>query len=717
MDKLFHKKIYRDTLERLRLPGYIYLAVCLIVTSLPILLRGDTKVLLRMEEIAPMLFVYLFIGPVTMVFSAFSFLFRRNASDFYHALPLRRTSLYGSVMLGALTWIWSTVILTVLAAVAEMALVGWPISAAYCLQLTLSIGIGATLVAACAGIGASVTGTRFAAFIVGGLVLFLPRFISLLCATLLGSIAPMLSVVNTGILLNPMLHIPASLFAMLAGGSVRMYNSDVVFAGTASQLYSLALAVVYLLACGALFHRRASEVAEFAAPSRRMQHVYRSLITMPLLFALACMVTVSTAGRSAGGDRNAVIILSVVSLLVYMLYELITTRRFKNLWPALKVFPFAVLFAGLVCAGVMLYGRAQMRVLPSASEIESICVEGAYARSYELLRAAEVTYTDPNMLQVTSDSLRYSYDNMHYNNGQAASGSRLIQIKLKNGRKLYRRPGMSPENALRFDTAMMENPEYRAALCLLPSGAEVLNVRAAFWENTLSEEDLGGKLWDMFREEYANLPQEKQLACKENMDIPQSMIDKPSNGNLGFWEEGALRSVGNINVEGTCEGKNFYSTYALNQLLPNTANYAARLHNAASQEQFDAIAAALAQNKAQELYVSVELRNVSYDGKTYSSSLLSLNANDLKWSMASEIPQRDIQGADMISDIAPIVTLLHEQDWNRLDVRQPYVRLSVQAVIQEEEGSRYVDAMELYIPLPEELLQLEPIQRSIEPLA
>ena len=97
-NSLFSPSAYLESLRQTRLTGLIYLVCCLLFSFLPALISSvsGSSFTPNLVDYAGVLFAYIYLAPLTLVFSSFGFLTRRSASDFYHSLPIRRSTLYVS---------------------------------------------------------------------------------------------------------------------------------------------------------------------------------------------------------------------------------------------------------------------------------------------------------------------------------------------------------------------------------------------------------------------------------------------------------------------------------------------------------------------------------------------------------------------------------------------------------------------------------------------
>lgn len=368
-NSLFSPSAYLESLRQTRLTGLIYLVCCLLFSFLPALISSvsGSSFAPNLVDYAGVLFAYIYLAPLTLVFSSFGFLTRRSASDFYHSLPIRRSTLYVSRVLAILTWLAGTVVLSLLSSYLTYGLFGRVLNWA---QLPYLIGYFFScclLVTACALIGICSTGTYFSAFIVAGLVMFLPRFISFLIAEMVESSAPIVSVAELGFLFNYNLNLPVALIAELFSfGFYGAIDLDVMMVTGKYIGYTALLGLIYLAAAGVIFCRRASETASKSAPSRVMQHLFRCAISLPLFLVSGMMLVFSLRGE--WHSPGLLVLLICAAVLVYFIYELVTTRRVRNLLSALYVLPIVLAVSiGVPFLGEAL-GRQALHTIPAPSD-------------------------------------------------------------------------------------------------------------------------------------------------------------------------------------------------------------------------------------------------------------------------------------------------------------------------------------------------------------
>lgn len=702
----FNKSMYVDSLRRLRLAGLVFLALCLVITLLPLFLSAGSAHLHDVDELAPVLGVYLFIGPLVLIFNAFSFQFRRNASDLYHALPMTRTCLYTTLAAAAMTWVVGTIFATLALAYLCLVILGYPVVTAFILPQIITYSLGALLVGACALIGISSTGTRFSAFVVTGLVLFLPRCISVLCALVLGYTAPLLVASDMGILFNYQLNIPVAIF-LGGGSSVTGYFSgggaaNGGFFSVAAYLYTLVLTLVYLVFGAFLFNRRASETAEKAAPSKLMQHVYRCLFAMPTLLIIA--IIFATRGYY-GGISSAVIILFVVTLAIYLLYELITTKRFRNLPGALLVFPIPLILSFGIVFGSVALGRVQMANIPQAGDIASIQINQAakddslygygYGANptYRSLLISELRFSDEELIGIAAESLQYSY-NSYQSKGDAYynQDGELIRFNRASG-GLTRRISVLPSKYTRFYELIQSSAAYREATAALPLNSEIYRLSTPYKDTAFSAGGEEAALFNLYRQEYEGLSIEERLYGALGSGTAGSTVI----GGIRFYDAPPAINF-TFMIDGIHNSRKFHSTYIVDAQTPLVAAAAMRYANSKEQKDIETMREQLrTPDNISWANVSLQLCNIPAAG--YGASSSDWLSYSLGFSDGTPGAISESSGELNLSQYTELVGLLAENISPDVDITRPFVQFNVQ--LDAYDGNDYTGVYTgtLYAPL------------------
>jgi len=257
-------------------------------------LGGNFALYLALVAFAPFMTLYMF-----------SFLNKRNASDFVHSLPHKRETLFVSYTAAVLTWVLGGLWLSV-----GITLVIYMIGSAYVLvnvssMLLVALGLsaGCFLVIAATLMAMSVTGGVFSNITTALLILFLPRTISYVFSTFVimgtGHLVPL---ANFGLFGDFSFHIPFSfLYSILESFRFRFELSLIHGA-----LYTAVLGLVYLAVALVLFKRRRSETAGSPAQSGVLQAAIRIAVAF-----VVCLVPIALI-LGGGAWRDLIMVIAVL---------------------------------------------------------------------------------------------------------------------------------------------------------------------------------------------------------------------------------------------------------------------------------------------------------------------------------------------------------------------------------------------------------------------
>lgn len=578
----FNKRLYRDALRQLRVLGWVYGIIAAVISVSPVFIRyfsyrasitsfvsqGAYLTPSTITSLTPMLLVFMFVGGITLVMKAFSFLQSRAASDCWHSLPGTRVSTAVSLMAAVLTWIYAVIAATVLVTWGAYALTGLPLNESYIAYLLLANAAGATLVAAAALMAVSVTGTAFSGFVVTGLIVYLPRFMLLLYARAVAAAAPIAYVSDMGLLGNPAFHLPSALtFAFLNQGVgvdlTDMGLSDVLlFRGGIA--YTAALAAV-MLALGVLLYRaRRSETAGRSAPNRILQHIYRCSLTLPVLLLGALLIISGTM------TFELLITLLIVSLILYFCYELITTRRLRNLLTAAPLYLATAAVAAVFGVAARMSGDAILHTLPAAGDIAAVqigvTVERGYP-SYNQLLTGDIRYTDPEVKDILTEGLGKTIEFIDggYWTGYGGEWGN-YRLHLTDGSSFTRRIILTAEQMARLMQIQLSMDAYRNSYRVLPPDKAIQTLSA-----TWLEEEAAARVWQRFRQEAEGLSDGHfSQVASTGLYMPGAFaaagpadeIEKQQALAQRVQGYGVLTVIGNVGI------RNFQSQYSLTNLTP-----------------------------------------------------------------------------------------------------------------------------------------------------
>ncbi len=575
--KFFNFKLYVDMLRQLRVMGIVFGALCIVASVVPVIVNavdvqnGNGFFTPTPAQLTPALMVFMGLGGLAFPLAAFSFLNKRAASDFYHSLPDSRVCTYVSILSAVLSWLYTIIISTALITWFAYAVSSLPYNAAYFPWLIADYLAAVTFVAGAVLIAAGVTGTLFTNIVVAGLVIFLPRIIFLLFSTTVVSIARIVPPSELGVFFGTSTNIVTGLIFGGMLGTPRL--SDTLLNGT-GIIYTAVVGVVYMALGGLLFRFRKSELAGRSAPNRVLQHVYRCTLTLPFLLLIAMGVSGTTQYIPAyiGDNGVAFLIVFLVSLAVYFLFELVTTRKAKNLLSAAPWYLAVVALAVVFGVGAGALGRVMLHTTPSAQEIQYVKMGFSYSGNYMYndILLGKIRYDDPRIRQLISDGLKYTVS--------VETGARMegditgsYTLGLIDGRAITRTIYLRWEDWERLTGLRAENSQYKSGFRKLPDDNEISGV----YIRGLND-DAARKIWGIYRQEVQSLTDAQyELAKDGSSPSPATLPENAATGSYTFFE---------IAVQGSIGLENYQSVYYVSTLTPRAADACmeALFHEAAS---------------------------------------------------------------------------------------------------------------------------------------
>lgn len=562
--RIFSGRIYLDTLRRLRLLGFglVILAAGSVLVELSSLF-SFTKDPYRAERVLiPVNFgIWLtaiaLLGSAALVGQAFFFLYKRNGSDFYHSLPCSRLCLGVSVTAAVLTWLYAALLLGILACAALLPLTGIPFSyplLGWMLATLLAVG---TLVAACALIGVSLSGTPLAGVLIGGLTLYLPRFALTIYRTFVVYASGMMVYNDAGAFLSPQLHLPTALLVLYA----RPHELQRTLGATQSQLFANGPAILYTFALALIglawgmrcFVKRKSELAgqDLARPISR--YALRAATVAPALLYGLYMA------YRFGINWDTMVLYGVVAagavlLAAYLVFVRLRTRSWRMTGFAAACMLICGALSLTVAFGGMAVGKHTRTEQPKAADIAAVrfpSQPGNHGPLYGFIFGYDldtdliggVAYTQPEMRELASRALS---DTAELLNARDQGDDTVtlpfrhitMYLDLAGGGTLRRTVRLVDTRSELLARQMITTPALLEALRVLPAGPRLLLYGLdQLYPNPLPRETL-----DTLRADLAALSDDDylRLILPSNF-LPSDMTpgDQPMQSvrvNLSAWQ-------------------------------------------------------------------------------------------------------------------------------------------------------------------------------------
>ena len=501
--KIFSGGIYIEGMRQLRVFGFIALSLYLVAFIAGPLFEYADYLQYNINTVreiyptavdfetllGPLMGLPVFVAPIMtlIVFSGFN---KRKYSDFYHALPYTRLCIFLSFTAAILSWIFGILIVggsvsllmhVLLSQVYALSFVGW-------VDVLLSLVVMILMVVSGVLLGCSFTGTLFSNITATGLVLFLPRLVIYLITSTIANKLPF-------IVEDHFLTILSTRFNVLVDYIGRTiltvgYRSPSLQDNVWCDVYSLLIALVMGVLAAILFIRRKSEIASKSAPHRSIQAGIRIAVTLVFSFIATCLLL-------NDGESSIAILLYILAVLAFFIYELLTTLKWKNL---IRIIPTLgiVILLNLGLAG-MVNGitSAATSFRPDAQDITSVrfvdaenpqvwYTDVSYWNencSYAEKVTQKISIEDPEIIAAVANSLDENmnkFDHGIYNRTYYSGSYTINQTKntpayvekivaIRTGAVTrYRRVIFKYEAIEKIIQRLADLPEYREAYMTLP---------------------------------------------------------------------------------------------------------------------------------------------------------------------------------------------------------------------------------------------------------
>lgn len=696
--RIFSPRLYLDGIKQLRIIGVLSTIAITLVGLITPVMRYLNTLDYRFEDLSPYNVNFFEMNPlIVLMFCAvaplmtlylFSFLNKRESSDFYHAIPETRQCLFLSFFGSIVTWLLFIIASTAAIITFFYAIMPHLYTVNYAsIFLTCFNGFaGSLLIAASVAIAMTVTGTVFSNVLVSLLLIFLPRMLIFILVMAIGEAFPLVADLPFANVLSYEYNVPVGfVFGMLFS------DYEIALTSLSSGIYTLVIGLIYSAIALVLFVHRKSEAAGQSAPNRALQAVYRLLIGA-VLTSIATYGLFDTWAYDESLDAEmfgTIIILLLVSLVLMLAFEVITTRRFKGLLKCAVTSTVAILVFGGVYMGSM-YGLYYITASysPDADEIQSVYIlaNSSYygTPDYFETKVAEIELTDDAAKKIVAEQLKYSLDLLEI------SHERFYQSELptvsvginSGGATHFRNILMSNDDLETMYTTVYNTEAFRDVYMDLPESVARMYANSYGYIASTAEQN---ELYQVLRDEVAEIGFDKWYALLSNV----------SEDKYYSSEFTASSTIGYLECE-LYEGINWYSMVIPMDItvLPKTTQ------------------AYLSVN-TQESIDSVELLKLLREGTALDKQdSVRINFYNFSGDAPYGIVQLDEDIPDHAADLQSLANTLVSNAVP--DVTKPFYRIYLENIteVHEENGKEYWHEYESYFAyyqgneLPTWLLEL-----------
>ena len=553
MKALFDFKLYKEALKKTKLLGIGCAAVTILISALFPLITILTQNKVQFTDLpgnepyiesitngmfAPLLILLVIFTPF-FFYSMFSFLTKRNESDFYHAIPFKRQTVCLCFSAAIFTWLWGTALVSLL-----LNALLWSLCKYYTFSFLLIPKLFGLMVFATLYFGGFVllaitlTGTHVSGYSLTLVFFLLFRLVALFFTTVLGSMVEYVDFAKSFLMiLSTKYWFPA---ALIQG----FYNDLATFANVPLWIWSSLVTVAFYVLGFHFYRTRKSETASKSAPSPLLQHLFRCAFTLP--FALLTLMFIML-----DEDFSVVLVFLVITLLVYYLYELIMSKSIKS---TLKCTPYLLVIVGLclVFTGAV-YG-SRYAILSESTDPKDIAEVGFYQKEGSLFDFEDLFYDrDGDYEELMTSKLLISADEAKQIVSTAWERTKTfdqpfldkytrwdVLIKRPSGKEIGRELVFTTEEFSQLNTLFAKSEEFLNLYLAMPKEKEISSF-IVYVDGTGVNFNVDGKVWNCFVKEYETLSKEEKMAMKSNEEL-----------YAGFFSDYRLSVVGKVGSDRFC---------------------------------------------------------------------------------------------------------------------------------------------------------------------
>lgn len=519
--KWFNPALYVEGLRQLRLMGILFTAAAsLVALFIPfgeyfssLSMKGGVQLQdVTCLNMNPLIILSFCIVAPLLTLNLFSFLNKRESSDFYHAIPATRQCLFFSFFAAVMTWLLIFMVVSTGLAIAGHALFPKLFAIHYgnVIRTFFNCFAAGTLVAASVAIAMSVTGTFLMNVLISLILIFLPRILIHLVMENIGYAFPLVNGLAFAPLFSMQYNVPA--------GYVLQYfltaDVDNILTSFSSGLYTLVLGLIYIGIAALLFTHRKSESAGQSAPNRYLQALFRFLVG----FTISSIVTLAVFNELIHGyldidDLFAWFFLYVIAVFVMLAFELLCTRRWRGLIRRGAVTIGFLAIANLVLLGAVWGVNQSLRnYTPTADEITSVRLQvgESYNNDYFNKKTETIDIRDATVRKLVADRLEHTVnllktsENAYYD--ELRENSEMIVYIKDGGRQRVRRIIFTADDIELLSKSLNKQTVYRDVYMKLPIGYAYISgnnlylergIRATTLFETMQSEinEIGFEMW------------------------------------------------------------------------------------------------------------------------------------------------------------------------------------------------------------------------------
>ena len=375
-------------------------------------------------EFAPFLWATGVFAPL-LVYAMFSFLNERKQSDFYHSLPQTRACVYLSMTAAIFTWLLGVILVSVginaiLWSFAKYTVFTFTtVWANIAFYFVLGVFMSGAL-----AVAMMITGTTISNLLIYAFLMVFPRYV----------VAMFLNSLDNAIRILPNVMDYISILSFERWMPICWTMGDVTYDGylidPGMLWYSLIVGLLLFALAGVLYHFRRSESAMKSAPNNLVQHIYRTMFTVAMAITIPYAICMD-------GFNEIVILLVFLTIVVHVLYELLTTKKIKQMVKTLPLLVISFVVAGIFGGSVWGVSSYVYSVRPEAEDVTAVSFSHQYSYVYGEYVMYDKKLTDRNTIELAVKSLHNELDEIERPYDESWEW-RTVSYTLKSGRTIHR---------------------------------------------------------------------------------------------------------------------------------------------------------------------------------------------------------------------------------------------------------------------------------------
>ncbi len=303
-----------------------------------------------------------------MMLVAFNFLNKRNSCDFYHAIPVKRLPAFIGIIMAVVLW---TIIMIFVETFTISIMCGiLPKVRVECGSIMVTAVKTFALALFFIGVlsaGISLSGTLFSNIVVSGIIMFAPRFMVIAVINIIGSAAECYPV---GGIMSAFLdrgNILMQIVRKIAGSGTGLGNYSAVIP-TAIE------GIVYFIIGAFIYVHRKSETAQKPSLTYGVQSVLRMVAAYLCSLAGVGFLIIYFDNAGSPAQLFYAAVMFVLAVLVYIMYELLTSHKWSMVARSLRQLPVLVILTVLTFAAmkIVVYSINSYKIVPERTQYVEI---------------------------------------------------------------------------------------------------------------------------------------------------------------------------------------------------------------------------------------------------------------------------------------------------------------------------------------------------------